>query len=1243
MQKRITHADPVREQPADNDIPVRVVIVTMDHHLAGAVQAAERELRDFIPGIRISLHVASDWASRPETLAVCRREIARADIIVATMLFLEEHITAVLPDLERRRMQCDAIVGCMSAGEIIRLTRLGRFDMSAPSSPLLRLLKRLRGSSSERKSSGAGQMAMLKRLPRLLKFIPGTAQDVRSYFLTMQYWLAGSDDNIVQLVAYLVGRYADGPRRQLRPLVRHRPPIEYADCGIYHPDLPDRIATRREDLPVRRDCRGSVGLLLMRSYVLSRDTDHYDGVIRALEDSGLEVVPVFASGLDSREAIEKFFICNGQPRIDALVSLTGFSLVGGPAYNDQRAAEDILSRLDVPYLAAQGLELQSLESWQRSDSGLMPIESTMMLAIPELDGAIAPIVFGGRSEDGDPTAGRRMRPNPERVAMLAARVARLVELRRTPRAERRLAITLFNFPPNAGAAGTAAFLAVYESLFNVLAMLARAGYTVEVPESADALRTAILEGNAARWGADANVHAHIPAEDHVRREPHLRDIEAQWGPAPGRQLTDGKNLFVLGRRFGNILVGLQPGFGYEGDPMRLLFEKGFAPTHAFSAYYRYIREEFSAHAVLHFGTHGALEFMPGKQAGLSQTCWPDRLIADLPNFNLYSANNPSEGTLAKRRGSATLISYLTPPITRAGLYKGLLELKVSLDQWRALPPGQDTTRENLQALIRTQVRELDLLAEGTADTQACDIEALAQRIHEIETSLVPHGLHVVGRGPDRSERADLLAAMAEANQSVASGAAAIEAIVAGVPPRQAAVLTGRSEDAETVAALTELARIDGLLCEDSELTAIRDALDARYIRPVVGGDLLRSPDVLPTGRNIHGFDPFRMPSAFSVADGAEQARRLLARHIAEGHRLPRMVAIVLWGTDNMKSQGGPIAQALALIGARPRYDSYGRAVGAELLPLAELGRPRIDVIATLSGIFRDLLPLQARMLAEASLLAALADEPETDNFIRMHALRDAAELGCDLETAALRVFSNAEGAYGANVNHMVESGCWVDGDELTHTFSSRKCFAVARDGRTISQRPLLERILSRVDLAYQNLESIEVGVTTIDHYFDTLGGIGRAVRTLSGAPTPVYIGDQTRTEAKVRTLGEQVALETRTRALNPKWYEGMLKHGYEGVREIEAHVTNTMGWSATTGSVEPWVYQRLTETFVLDPDMRKRMADLNPKASIRVASRLLEAHERNYWSPDPGTLAALRAAGEDLEDQFECRALAGAA
>ncbi len=1236
--------------------PIRVVIITLDSHLAGAIDRARPALERAIPGLTLNLHAAAEWEHDQSALERCRADIADGNIILANMLFMENHIQAVLPYLKARRDTCDAMIGSMSAGEIIRLTRLGSFAMDGSQGGAMALLKRLRGGSKRegaQPASGAQQMAMLRRIPKILRFIPGPAQDVRAYFLTLQYWLAGSEDNVVNMVRYLVDRYADGARRSLRGKIKADAPVVYPEVGVYHPRLTGRVSESSRDLPTAiRPARGTVGLLIMRSYVLAGNSAHYDGVIAAFEKLGLDVIPAFAAGLDARPAVETYFKKNGRSLVDAVVSLTGFSLVGGPAYNDAKAADEMLAELDVPYVAAHALEFQTLEQWGASDRGLMPVESTIMVAIPELDGATGPMVYGGRSDGANAACtgcerrcvfentggGRNMHSCSERSEMLAARVSRLVALRKSERAKRKIAVVLFNFPPNAGTVGTAAFLAVFESLHNTLKGMAAAGYSVEVPASVDALRERLLGGNAQRFGTPANVHIRIPADKHVRHQKWLKEIEGQWGPAPGRQNSDGQSIFILGAEFGNVFVGIQPSFGYEGDPMRLLFEKGFAPTHAFAAFYRYLNEDLGAHAVLHFGTHGALEFMPGKQTGMSATSWPDRLIGELPNIYLYAANNPSEGTIAKRRSAATLVSYLTPPISHAGLYRGLTDLKATIERWRNLTPDGDTDRGDLASLIQAQAAQVDLSAAEPAwpaETYEATISALWSSILELEYTLIPHGLHVVGTPMSAEERSDLLVAAADSTHGLALEKPIADAIAGGATARSALMLCSVPADEKTEIAIAALVEMNALLSIDHELPALISALDGRFVRPAPSGDLIRTPKLLPTGRNIHGFDPFRIPSAFAIADGTRQADRLLARHRADGNSLPESIAIVLWGTDNLKTEGAPIAQALALLGAKPRFDTYGRLCGADLIPLTELQRPRIDVIVTLSGIFRDLLPLQTKLLAEAAFLAASADEPVEQNHVRRNALAYVAKFGCSLETAALRVFSNADGAYGSNVNNLVESGNWSDEDELAETYTHRKSFAYGRTGKPEQQSSLLNSMLSSVDLTYQNLESVEVGITTVDHYFDTLGGISRAVKRASGATVPVYIGDQTRGEGMVRTLSEQVALETRTRTLNPKWYEGMLKHGYEGVRQIEAQVTNTLGWSATTGQVAPWVYQQITQTFVLDENMRERLAQLNPTASAKVANRLLEAHERSYWKPDQSVLDALRQAGADLEDRLE--------
>ena len=1162
-------------------ISYRISIITLDSHNAMPCKRAWSNLLEEFDGLEVSIFAAAEWGENPSALAQTKAAIDKSDIIVVNLLFLEDHIKPILPLLKARREKCDAMIGVVCDADLVKLTRMGSLDMQAPESGAVALLKKLRGSSKPSSETGEKKMRMLRRLPKILKFIPGKAQDLRAWFLVMQYWLGGTDENIEEMLRFLISRYShiDSWRG-----VKAEPPREYPNVGVYHPNLKGRISEDLTDIPEVKKPIATIGLLLMRSYVLSGDTAHYDKVIEGFEALNVKIIPAFAGGLDGRPAIEKYFIGADGPLIDVLVSLTGFSLVGGPAYNDTNAAVKTLSNLNVPYISAHPLEFQTLPQWEVSSTGLGPIETTMLVALPELDGATVPTVYAGRQGDADTT--KAMLPYNERVNALISRAVKIAELRRLEVSRRKIAIILFGFPPNAGAVGTAAYLEVFQSLFNTLTAMKDAGYEIELPKSCAELRAEVMGGNAKVYGQEANVEGQVSADWIVKNTPWLSEVEEQWGPAPGRIQSDGKSVFILGKTFGNVFVGVQPTFGYEGDPMRLLFEKGFAPTHAFSAFYQWLKLNFDANAVLHFGMHGALEFMPGKQTGLSGKDWPDRLIGNLPNIYLYACNNPSEASLAKRRSNATIISHLTPPLTCGGLYKGLLELKESLVRWREMD-SENPLRKELELLIAEQAEAVDLKDQN--------IEELWVKLLETEDALIPEGLHVVGK-PLSDDQVE--------NYLNASGCTS-------------------SDSKER---LVENLRLN------SEIPAILNALGANYIAPVPGGDLVRSAEIVPTGRNIHAFDPFRMPTTFACKQGFEQAQMLLDKY--DG--IPKSLALVLWGSDNIKSDGTQIAQALALIGAKPRFDSFGRLCGADLIELSELGRPRIDVVMTLSGIFRDLLPLQTRMLAEAAFKAASANEDPSVNYIRANALEYVKNTGVDLETAALRVFSNAEGAYGSNVNQLVDSSSFDDEDELADAYEARKGFAYGMSGKPQKNQKLLQSALSNVEIAYQNLESVELGITSVDHYFDTLGGISRAVkRARGGEQIEVYISDHTKGSGKIRTLSDQVALETRSRSLNPKFYEALLEHGAEGVRQLEAHVTNTMGWSATTGKVEPWVYQRISETFVLDEEMRNRLADLNPTASSRMANRLLEANERSYWSPDAETIEALQNAAESLEDRME--------
>jgi len=561
---------------------------------------------------------------------------------------------------------------------------------------------------------------------------------------------------------------------------------------------------------------------------------------------------------------------------------------------------------------------------------------------------------------------------------------------------------------------------------------------------------------------------------------------------------------------------------------------------------------------------------------------------------------------------------------------------------------------------------------------------LHERLLEIEQRLIATGLHVFGRASNREQCADLLRMVASFDRPEHGARSLIDLIAEGLGLRHElapgdngdqrlteaharalervdtvaresirrfiesnagdAVLwleaeaNVRAEESRPVFALLE--KVYAQLQTNEELDSLARALRGEYVEPGPGADVVQNPSVLPTGRNTHAVNPYAIPSATAYARAEPVVNQLLARHVSEHGRHPRALAFVLWGLDNIKTQGEGVAQALHLLGVRPVRDAMNRVADVEVIPLEELGRPRIDVVMTVSGIFRDLFAATTLLLDRAVRRVAALDEPSELNYVRANILAQAEEGDCDFDAACLRVFSNAPGSYGTNVNFLVSSSEWEHESALGDLFVRRKCFAYGRDarGRALEGREApcaMRRALARVEATYQNVDSFEIGITDVDHYFEYLGGVTKAVEQHAERRPAIYLSDALAREARVRSLEETVRLETRAKTLNPKWYEGMLRHGFRGVAEIENRVTNTFGWSATAGAVDDWVYGEVAETFVLDEEMLRRLSELNTHSARALVGRLLEAEGRGYWAADEATVARLREILAGLEDRLE--------
>ncbi|OSX70306.1 hypothetical protein BU14_0809s0010 [Porphyra umbilicalis] len=1313
--------------PATSKKVMKVVYVVLESQYQSSMSAAARTI-NAKEDANLSLDVAGyllEELRDEENYAQFKKDVADANVFIGSLIFVQELAERVTAAVEPHRERLDACIIFPSMPEVMRLNKLGTFNMSQlgqSKSAIASFMKKRREESGA--SFEDGMLKLLRTLPKVLKYLPtDKAQDARSFMLSFQYWLGGSPTNLENFLLMVAEKYVDVDTGAKSNQAVAAPEV-FPDTGIWHPVAPRMFEDLgeylewydKEHCPLANLTAASptVGLVMQRTHMITGDDCHYISLVSELEAGGARVIPVFAGGLDFSVPVNAFFFHPGtdDANVDVVVSLTGFALVGGPARQDHPKAIEALSRLDRPYLCALPLVFQTTEEWKESELGLHPVQVALQVSLPELDGALEPVIFAGR----DGKTGRSI-PLQDRISALAQRSLKWANLRRKQVAEKKVAITVFSFPPDKGNVGTAAYLDVFGSVHKVLQGLAKEGYCVgDIPETSEELLEAVVHDKEARINSpELNVAYKMPISEYEEVCTFSEKLHENWGPPPGHLNTDGTNLLVYGKHFGNVFVGVQPSFGYEGDPMRLLFSKSASPHHGFAAYYAYLEKVWKADAVLHFGTHGSLEFMPGKQVGMSGDCFPDKLIHTIPNIYYYAANNPSEATIAKRRSYAATISYLTPPAENAGLYKGLKELSELVASYQTL---KDTGRGPAivnsiadKARICNMDRDVALPEGDAKELSAEERDDVVGKVYvkliEIESRLLPCGLHTVGRPPTAAEAVATLvniAALDRPEESIVGMPRLLAASVGrDIDEVYASSDAGKLADVELLFQITtacreavtalvkastnEEGRVEKVqkfdlgailaaqmgrrtpwstalaengfpsveeselkplvaylefcleqVVADNELGALVAALEGKYVIPGPGGDPIRNPDVLPTGKNIHALDPQSIPTSAAVDSAKVVVDRLLERQrLDNGGVYPESIALVLWGTDNIKTYGESLAQVLWMVGVRPLADALGRVSKLQLIPIEELGRPRVDVVVNCSGVFRDLFINQMALLDRAVKMAAEADESPEVNFVRKHALEQAEELGVTVREAATRVFSNSSGSYSSNVSLAVENGGWEDEQQLRDMYMSRKGFAFNSDKPGVMEvKPELFRSsLAKVEVTFQNLDSSEISLTDVSHYFDSDPTKIVAQCRADGKKPVAFIADTTTANAQVRTLSETVRLDARTKLLNPKWYEGMMASGYEGARELSKRLRNTMGWSATSGDVDNWVYEDANETFMADEEMQKRLLDLNPNSFRSMVTTLLEANGRGYWETSEENLDRLRELYQEVEDRIE--------
>jgi cobaltochelatase CobN len=1073
--------------------------------------------------------------------------------------------------------------------------------------------------------------------------------------------------------------------------------------------------------------RPTVGIVFYRAHAVSGNTAFVDALADAVEARGGNARCVYCSSLRAAGP-EVYELLAGADALIVTVLAAGGTVAGDASAGGDSDAWDVaaLAALDVPVLQALCLT-SSRAAWAASSAALTPMDAAMQVAVPEFDGRLitVPFSFKEAGADGVP----EYVADPERAARVAGIALAHARLRHTPPGQRRLAIMLSSYPTRHARVGNAVGLDTPASAVVLLRALRDAGYdTGEFPEDGDTLIHALIAsgGHDAEWLTEDQLAAaamRVPAAQYAKwfaaLPPSLREaVRGHWGDPPGELYVDGDEIVLAGLRFGNVVLMIQPPRGFGENPVAIYHDPDLPPSHHYLAAYRWLAAGFGAHAVVHLGKHGTCEWLPGKGLGLSAECAPDAVLGDLPLVYPFIVNDPGEGTQAKRRGHATIIDHLIPPMARADSYGDLAKLEQLLDEYAcvsALDPAK------LPA-VRAQVWELISAAQLHHDLHVAAAPAAEEFDHfvlhvdgylcEIKDAVIRDGLHVLGSAPAGEQRAATVQAVLRATQvwggrsalpglraALAShfglnerslladpaqpagirgdlpgmareggvkgdgeagggwvtGADVIDALealagrlIAGLddagwqPDKAQAVAAGiLGEAPPSVVAVLEFAArevVPRLDRTQDEVANLLRALDGRYVPAGPSGSPTRGlVNVLPTGRNFYSVDPKAIPSRNAWDVGAALAESLVARHLADTGGYPRSVGLTVWGTSAMRTQGDDIAEVLALIGCRPVWDDASRRVtGFEVTPLAELGRPRIDVTVRISGFFRDAFPHVIALLDEAIAAVADLDEPWESNYVRAHAGADTAAHG-DRRRATTRIFGSKPGAYGAGLLPLIDARNWRTDADLAEVYAVWGGYAYGRglDGR--AARADMESAFRRISVAAKNTDTREHDIADSDDYFQFHGGMVAMVRHLTGSSPAAYIGDSAMPDlVRTRTLAEETRRVFRARVVNPRWLAAMMRHGYKGAFEMAATVDYLFGYDATAGVVDDWMYEQLAASYVFDEQTSAFLRKSNPWALRGIAERLLEAADRGLWAkPEDGTLDELTSVYLELEGELE--------
>jgi cobaltochelatase CobN len=1129
--------------------------------------------------------------------------------------------------------------------------------------------------------------AAAARNRELMKHCTVAPEDYKAISTYLSY---GGKNNLANLLLYLANRFTGTSYDVKAP-----EPPQWE--GIYHPDFAFFPTLEQYAQKKLTPNKITIGLWFNQNHLQGGNTAFVNSLIWEIESQGANVVPLFFRGIKDDTLgtkglewlVENYYMRNGKPIVDVVINALSFSLP--LTLTTAEASCTFLKRLGVPVLKAV-LTCNTLTEWQNSLQGLNPVDICRCIALPEFDGDLitVPIAAMEFSETDAATGAKiiKFQPIPERVNKLVRLSIKWAKLRYTPNKEKRVAIILHNYPPRNDTIGHAFGLDTPASVLNILKRLDTAGYSLKyMPETAQNLMETILHGltNDRRWLSSQDLAeraaAKISASQYTEwfKELPLSTQNAMtqaWGQPPGELFCHNHELLVAGLINGHIFVGLQPPRGFSDDPASIYHSPDLAMPHHYYAYYKWIRDVFKADVIMHVGTHGTLEWLPGKSVGLSNGCFPDVAISDLPHIYHYIISNPGEGTQAKRRSYSCIIDHLVPVMNNADSYGELAVLEVMLRDYYHAKTFDKEKLSHMQKQIWENVckSKIDKDLEVTQDNAFADfdefLENLHGYIHELSDTQIRDGIHTLGEAPAGFKLNNFLfsltrlsnGAVPSLRQSIAElkgydyddllankgklladgktngdllneiNGASLELLnqfnLGGFKEQNIDAVIQNVLGKECSNVKQCLSYVAGFLvpaleATTDELTNTLSACNGIYVPSGPSGSPTRGMcDVLPTGRNFYSVDPRAVPSATAWQVGVSMGDVLLERYLKDEGKYPENIAMVVWATDNMRTKGDDVAEILYLMGAKPVWEkTSGRVTGIEAIPLEQLKHPRIDVTLRISGLFRDTFPDVVSLLDDAVRLVAGLKEPVEKNYLAKHVAAEVEKRAVQGENVALareeasyRIFGARPGTYGCGINEAIDSKNWKDQSDLAKIYVTWGGYAYGRNNFGKSAPEQFKHRLSNVNLTVKNDNTREYDILDSDDWYDAHGGMISAVKTFKGDAPNSYCGDSSDPDrVKVRSTAEETKHVFRSRLLNPKYIESMKRHNYHGAADLSRSLDFVFGWDATVEAVEDWMYEDLAKKYVLDPEMQKWFKEVNPYALQNMTERLLEAIKRGMW------------------------------